>query len=73
MTFQVQRIGDSYGVLFTEEQMRLAGLHEGTQVDVQPHLESTDASASYVSSAEGMRAFKRTEPQWAETYDELAK
>ncbi len=73
MTFQIQRIGDSYGVLFTEEQMRLAGLSEGTEVDVQPHPKSTGTAPDYVPFDEGMRAYKRTEPQWSASYDELAK
>ncbi len=75
MTFQVQRIGNSYGVLFTEEQMRLAGLQEGGQVDVQPaiSLEQSKPSANLVSFDEGMRVFQRTEPKWAAAYEELAK
>ncbi len=69
MTFQVQRIGDSYGVLFTEEQMHQAGLHEGTEIE----LKLSGSAPRYISLDTGMRAYKQTEPQWAAAYEELAK
>lgn len=75
MTLQVQRFGEAYGVLLTEEQMQSLGLSEGATVELRTSeaAEVARPVIQYITPEQAMRAYKATEAEYAGVYRALAK
>jgi antitoxin component of MazEF toxin-antitoxin module len=74
MVMRVQRIGDGYGVLLSEEAMETLRLREGAAVEIRPAAgEAARPEHRFATVEEGMTAFYATEPDHRNSYRELAK
>ena len=71
MVMRVERIGERYGVLLTDEAMETLRLTEGAAVEIRPVEEQREIVYASVEAA--TESYLRTEPLHAQTYRELAK
>ncbi len=80
MTVRIERIGDQFAILLTQQQVDALCLPE----DAEWTVEATDGRLQliprqpvrpieHVSVEESMAVYKRTEPKYADVYRELAK
>jgi antitoxin component of MazEF toxin-antitoxin module len=79
MVLRIQRIGDDYGVVFPREALEALRLAEGAEVEVRAVANGangnhpTESKPRYVTVAEALESYERTEPFHRNTYRELAK
>lgn len=77
MTMRVQHVDGEYRVVLSAEVVEALHLTDGAEVEVRPVGSEGVASASsvheYVSVAEALESYARTEPLHRNTYRELAK
>ncbi len=82
MVMRIQRIGDEYGVVFSQEVLDALHLSDGAEVELRatgPEIDAAKseadqpASIRYVSTEEALEAYRKTLPQHREAYIELAK
>jgi antitoxin component of MazEF toxin-antitoxin module len=77
MVMRVERRGDEYCVVLTQQALDALRLTEGTAVEIRPVAtvsNGTQASEpKYVTVAEALASYERTEPLHSNTYRELAK
>jgi antitoxin component of MazEF toxin-antitoxin module len=72
MAMRVRRMGDEFCVVISRQALEELRLSEGAEVEVRA-VESTPASAEYVTVEEALESYHRTEPLHSNTYRELAK
>jgi antitoxin component of MazEF toxin-antitoxin module len=75
MVMRVERRGDEYCVVLSQQALDALQLTEGAAVEVRP-VESNGARPTetrYVSVEEALEAYRETLPQHREAYIELAK
>jgi antitoxin component of MazEF toxin-antitoxin module len=78
MVMRVERRGDEYCVVLSQEMLEALHLTDGAEVELRPVGVAADATDSgekhrYATVEEGMEAFRRTEHLHSNTYRELAK
>jgi antitoxin component of MazEF toxin-antitoxin module len=78
MVMRVERRGDEYCVVLSQQALDALQLTEGAAVELRPVEVAAGATNSgtehrYASVEEGLEAFRRTEHLHANTYRELAK
>jgi antitoxin component of MazEF toxin-antitoxin module len=78
MVMRVQRRGDEYCVVISQQALEAMKLVEGAEVELRP-VSSTNGGTAvetlhrYATVEEGLDAFRRTEHLHRDTYKELAK
>jgi antitoxin component of MazEF toxin-antitoxin module len=77
MVMRVERRGDEYCVVLSQQALDALHLTEGAAVEVRPVefnvATNSGAEHRYISVEEALDAYRRTEPQHRETYRALAK
>lgn len=74
MVMRVERRGDEYCVVISQQALEALRLSEGAAVEMHPVAEPEKPLAiRYVSVEEAMESYYRTEPLHENTYRELAK
>jgi antitoxin component of MazEF toxin-antitoxin module len=78
MVMRVERRGDEYCVVLSQQALEALRLSEGAEVEVRPVKTEPNGATPpsehrYATVEEGLEAFRRTEPLHRNTYRELAK
>ena len=77
MLLRVQHVDGEYRVVLTAEAMQALHLTEGAEVEVRSISDGSPsgepATSKYITVAEALESYDRTEPLHRNTYRELAK